>query len=207
MSKKRGLSVDEKRSRLLEVFHESGEVFVLKEVEKLGVKKGITPQSIKDILQSLIDDDLVHQEKIGSANYFWSFPSEASVLLEIEMTKTQQTLEKHRTEKRDIEERLANERTGREDSETRQEKQRQMEELDDDVHRLTTEIEAYRDHDPEVLAQLHRGVDQAKSSANRWLDNIFALQSWCRRQFPGMEGEVKKLFEQNGIQDDVDYID
>lgn len=30
------------------------------------------------VLQSLVDDDLVHSERIGASNYFWSFPAEAS---------------------------------------------------------------------------------------------------------------------------------
>lgn len=32
-------------------------------------------QTIKDINQALIDDGLVLGDKIGSANFFWSFPS------------------------------------------------------------------------------------------------------------------------------------
>jgi len=35
-------------------------------------------QAIKEVLQGLVDDDLVHQEKIGISNFFWSFPAEAS---------------------------------------------------------------------------------------------------------------------------------
>jgi hypothetical protein len=31
------------------------------------------------VVQSLVDDDMVHQEKIGISNFFWAFPSEASV--------------------------------------------------------------------------------------------------------------------------------
>lgn len=50
---------------MLEIFHESADVFVIKDVEKLSVKKGIISQAVKDVLQSLIDDDLVHCEKIG----------------------------------------------------------------------------------------------------------------------------------------------
>lgn len=29
--------------------------------------------------QALVDDDLVHQDKIGTSNFFWAFPSEAAV--------------------------------------------------------------------------------------------------------------------------------
>lgn len=80
---------------MLEIFHDTKDVFVLKvgtaevqlssdphhppqDVEKLSVKKGITLQSVKEVLQSLVDDDLVHQERIGASNFFWSFPSEAA---------------------------------------------------------------------------------------------------------------------------------
>ena len=40
-------------------------------------KKGIVMQSVKEVLQSLVDDNLVCFEKIGTSNYFWSFPSTA----------------------------------------------------------------------------------------------------------------------------------
>jgi hypothetical protein len=34
-------------------------------------------QAVKDTLQSLVDDGLVNMEKIGTSNYFWSYPSAA----------------------------------------------------------------------------------------------------------------------------------
>jgi len=34
--------------------------------------------SVKDILTSLVDDDMVDTEKIGTSVYFWAFPSKAS---------------------------------------------------------------------------------------------------------------------------------
>ena len=34
--------------------------------------------SVKDVLQSLVDDDLVDSDRIGTSNYFWAFPSKAS---------------------------------------------------------------------------------------------------------------------------------
>jgi hypothetical protein len=53
-------------------------VFLLKELEKIAPKeKGIVMQSVKEVLQSLVGDDLVDSDKIGSSVYFWSFPSKA----------------------------------------------------------------------------------------------------------------------------------
>lgn len=52
MSKRRkGVSLEEKRERLLQIYHESKEVFNLKEVEKLGAKAGIG--SIRSLSQYL----------------------------------------------------------------------------------------------------------------------------------------------------------
>lgn len=55
----------------------------LKELEKLGPKKGVISQSVKDVIQSLVDDDLVFKDKIGtsvsifdSRNINWRFASE-----------------------------------------------------------------------------------------------------------------------------------
>lgn len=45
------------------------------EVEKLAAKKGVTIQSVKEVLQGLCDDDLVCMEKVGIQNvYVMSWP-------------------------------------------------------------------------------------------------------------------------------------
>ena len=66
---------------MLQLFHEKKEFFLLKEVERLAFKeKGIVSQSVKEVLQSLVDDDMVNSDKIGSSVYFWAFPSNSLVL-------------------------------------------------------------------------------------------------------------------------------
>ena len=75
MSKRKGLSLEEKRSKLLQMYYDKGEVLNLKEVEKYGAKKGITLQTVKDVNQTLIDDNMVCTDKIGIGCYFWAFPT------------------------------------------------------------------------------------------------------------------------------------
>ncbi|BBN19155.1 hypothetical protein MPTK1_8g08290 [Marchantia polymorpha subsp. ruderalis] len=77
MSKKRGLSLEEKREQMLQIFYESQGFYQLKDLEKLGPKKGVISQSVKDVVQSLVDDDLVFKDKIGTSVYFWSLSSRA----------------------------------------------------------------------------------------------------------------------------------
>lgn len=78
MSKKRGVSAEEKRARLLELFYEKKEFFQLKDLEKLAPKeKGIVVGSVKETLQNLVDNGLVDSDKIGGSLYYWAFPSKA----------------------------------------------------------------------------------------------------------------------------------
>lgn len=42
-------------------------MFQLKELEKSGPKKGVISQSVKDVVQTLVDDDLVFKDKIGTS--------------------------------------------------------------------------------------------------------------------------------------------
>lgn len=75
--KKKGLSADEKRSVILDIYHTEKVPFNLKEIETLASKKGVVLQTIKEQNQSLVDDFLVQSDKLGASNFFWSFPSAA----------------------------------------------------------------------------------------------------------------------------------
>lgn len=74
---KRGMSLEEKREKMLEIFYETQSFYQLKDLEKLGPKKGVISQSVKDVVQNLVDDDLVFKDKVGTSVYFWSLPSHA----------------------------------------------------------------------------------------------------------------------------------
>ena len=51
----------------------------MKDLERMAPKeKGITAQSVKEVVQSLVDDSLVDTDKIGTSIYFWAFPSKAT---------------------------------------------------------------------------------------------------------------------------------
>ncbi|KAJ0616807.1 putative mnd1, HTH domain-containing protein [Helianthus annuus] len=74
-SMKRGLSLEENREKMLQIFYDSQDFYLLKELEKLCPRKGVISQSFKDVVQSLVDDDLVSKDKIGTSVYFGVFPS------------------------------------------------------------------------------------------------------------------------------------
>lgn len=67
------LSRAEKRARLLEIFHETQSFYQLKDLEQLAKEKGLNVKQVKEILQSLVDDEQVDSDRIGPSNFYWSF--------------------------------------------------------------------------------------------------------------------------------------
>lgn len=64
--KKKGLSLDDKREVMLGIVRESGDVFNLKDLERLGSKNGVVEKTVKDVVQSLVDDKFI---EVGSSLY------------------------------------------------------------------------------------------------------------------------------------------
>ena len=117
MSKKRGLSLEEKRERVLEIFHTKKDVFLLKELEKIAYKeKGVVTQSVKDVVQSLVDDDLISSDKIGSSIYYWGFPSSALVLKKNKLVDLTNNLQKCSSKLDSVRNSLNDEASGKKDT-------------------------------------------------------------------------------------------
>jgi len=205
MSKKRGLSLEEKRQKMLEIFYEKKMFFQLKELEKIAPKeKGITPMSVKEVLQSLVDDNLVDAERIGTSNYFWSYPSKA-----MHMRKRKQdqlTNDIHEVKKRmsNSDELLQQAKKGKENSDERNEVLLKLTKLKEENKSLKVELQRYQDCDPEVIKEVQIKSNEALDSANRWTDNLFAIKSWCNKKF---NIDSKTLDKQFGIPEDFDYIE
>uniref|UniRef100_A0A803NRT7 Mnd1 HTH domain-containing protein n=1 Tax=Cannabis sativa TaxID=3483 RepID=A0A803NRT7_CANSA len=121
MSKKRGLSLEEKREKILQIFYDSQDFYLLKELEKLGPKKGVITQSVKDVLQSLVDDDLVSKDKIGTSVYFWSLPSCAGNQLRNVTRKLESDLHSSKKRFAELSEQCESLKKGREASDEREE--------------------------------------------------------------------------------------
>ena len=176
------------------------------DIEKLAMKKGVVLQSIKEVLQSLVDDDFVHQDKIGISNFFWAFRGESGARLETELSRANKSLQHATAQKKAFEAEIVSSSAAQKDSEERSELAAQMSALEERQASLKRELAAYSDCDPETLAALIRGAEVAKLAANRWMDNIWSFESWAKRQMQGREVDLRKFFEESGITDKLDYV-
>ncbi|XP_076762934.1 meiotic nuclear division protein 1 homolog [Xylocopa sonorina] len=202
MSKRR-VSLDEKRIRMLQIFYEKKEFFTLKELERIAPKeKGIVMQSVKDVVQALVDDGLVRSEKIGTTIYFWTFPGENITAIEQRISEATKKIVEAEFKLQKLKEACEKEKVGKEDTEERELLLRELEELKAIEDQLKKQVAKFKDADPEVIAKLAEKAQEYKDATNVWTDNIFAIQSWCKRKFDISEDCLNKQFD---IPEDLDY--
>ncbi|KAI0332329.1 meiotic nuclear division protein 1 [Cubamyces sp. BRFM 1775] len=179
----RGLSAEEKRVKLLEIFHETKDFFQLKELEKMGPKmKGIVSQSVKEVLQSLVDDGLVQMDKIGSSNFFWSFPSQRGAMMQNRLNAVKETQASLRSQLKESQSALETEKASRPESNKRAEALDELSALKKEYAQLENELAAYGACDPVKVEEKRRAVILAKEAAVRWTDNYLVLLSHFTRQ-------------------------
>lgn len=176
----------------------------MKDLEKLVPKAtGIVTQSVKEVLQSLVDDRLVNAEKIGTSNYFWSFPSTAMQSRQNTRNALKEEVKRVQEMRQKGEAQLAEASAMREESKERDELLEKYQELEKQRSEAVKKLEIHRANDPKLLAQKRSDAEKAKLAANRWTDNIFTLQSYCANNF---SIERSQFNEQFSIPEDFDYI-
>lgn len=192
---------------MIEVFYDSQSFFQLKDLEKLGPKKGVISQSVKDVIQSLVDDDLVFKDKIGTSVYFWSLPSRAGNQLRQVRAKLESDHATLKQRESELEGKLESSKEGREDSDERQAALIELNAMEKKHKELQEEINKYADNDPAVYEAMRNATKVAHDSVNRWTDNIFALQKWCLKKFPEARDKLEELYKEVGVTEDFDYVE
>ena len=177
MSKKRGLSAEEKRTRMLDLFYEKKEFFLLKELERIAPKeKGIVSQSVKDVVQSLVDDDLVDTDKIGTSVYFWAFPSKATAVRKRKLSEAKAKLQAAEEKVKASKASLAEATKDREESQERTDMLQNLDSLKAKKAKLEGEVQKFKDCDPELIDQLKKEIQTCKDSGEFFF--ILGLQSF-----------------------------
>lgn len=202
---KRKLTVDDKKSVLLDYFHETREVFQLKELEKRASRStGIAQQGIKDILQKLLDDGLVDTCKIGSSVFYWSYPSR---------TKNEKLgkLEAFQKQLNDLDGHIEicnqelKARVMVDQNPETMEMEQKIVQLKVKHQRLLEELGNYDENDlPENWGKMRDDIKGLHDAANRWTDNVFSIKSWCKKKLNCEDSMLDKQFR---IPGDFDYLE
>lgn len=142
--------------------------------------------------QSLVDDGLVEKEKIGGANYFWSFPSKKDRLLQLQHEDCLKNIESIKTTLVDVHSKLADAKRGREEEEEDKEnnnnsigramKLQRLTRATKERFALETELETLKENDPQALADLQLELRYVTEAAHRWTDNIFSCKAYLTKK-------------------------
>ncbi|KAL1664727.1 Mnd1 family-domain-containing protein [Schizophyllum commune] len=168
----RGLSAEEKRVKMLEIFHETKDFFQLKELEKIAPKtKGIVSQSVKEVVQSLVDDGLVQSDKIGSSNSRLSIAQAKRAEAAQQLKEVRASVEEERASRRETVRRSDADSCNTSNPprlEERRAKLGKLAWLKQHQATLQTELSAYGTCDPIKVEEMKRAVTLAQEAAIRW---------------------------------------
>ncbi|KAI9229145.1 MAG: meiotic nuclear divisions 1 [Piptocephalis tieghemiana] len=196
----KGVSAAEKKTRLLALFHESKDVYQLKDLEKIAPKaKGIVQQSVKDVLQQLVDEGAVTCEKIGTSNYYWSFPSASIQALRTKVAEQEEENASASDQLEALQKEIAALKELQEDTCLRD-----LEEAKEMHRNLQAQLAKYSECDPAALDRMVHDTESARKEANLWTENIWVIQSYCRNKFMLEPRDFARNFQ---LGDDFDVID
>jgi len=203
MGPKKGKSLEEKREALLKIYHDTKQPFNLKEIEKAGSAAGVVQQVIKEVNQSLADDNLIQSDKIGAGVFFWSFPSKELQTRLVKKEALELALQRSEASVTAMQEAKQRAEAGR-GSTDRPTKMARLQELAEEANRCTSVLEVNLQNDPDEVRRIQKAGDKLKDSANRWVDNTYAVKSFLTKKKGMASREVDKYL---GIDDNFDYFE
>ncbi|KAM0686015.1 Meiotic nuclear division protein 1 [Conglomerata obtusa] len=202
MAKK--LKAEEKCQIMLRLFHIKRDFFHLKDIEKYSIKAGITPQTVKETLQTLVDDNLVTQEKLGTSNYYWSFAKdEGRALLEDRDSLNEECASQMKLLK-ELRDKFESEKDGRENDSERGKLIDGLRAVNDVLDEQRMSMKKYAECDPRVYLEKQEEVKKVKAEINKLTDGIFCMQSYVCDKFGMARTDFNKNFD---IDEEMDYVE
>eukprot|EP01032_Pedospumella_encystans_P021635 gene21635-24534_t len=202
--KRKGLSAEEKRNVILGIYHDRKEPFNLKEIETIASKMGVVQQTVKDMNQSLVDDFLVFSDKIGSANFFWSFPSKAYQDQNVRKDNLVSARGQIQQNIESAKEQIVQARADRSHP-SRNRMMAELANLKKEEEHLDGQLEQLKVNDPEEIRRVEKLALINKAAADRWTDNIWQIKTYLTKK-KGMAGkEADKLLHIDSSFDYVEY--
>ncbi|KAI8461733.1 meiotic nuclear division protein 1 [Phakopsora pachyrhizi] len=176
-----GLSEEEKSLRTIEFFNKSNSFFTVKDLIKwLPKTEGIVTQSVEETIKSLIDDDLIRSEKIGTTNIIWSFRSDQSnkTLKDFEKLKTE--VKALRCSNSELDQIVSRLELDRSKSDEGQDNLREIKMLKRDINEIKLKLQQFRKSDPTLIKDKIKLCNDYKQGLEIWTDNLMNLMSYCK---------------------------
>lgn len=160
---------------------------------------------VKEYVQALVDDNKIRMEKIGSMNWYWSFPSDERRKQENAMEKLAKDVERLRKTVRELESEVekkaaALQPNGAVDDEFREKERAEREALMKQKLSLTEEVKKLKAQEDIQHASGVAGIERKKHDIQMnkqmtamWTDNIYILEQYLMKLAGGDRDLVDKI--------------
>ena len=171
-------------------------MYTLKELEKIGPKLGVVSQSVKEVVTSLADDNLIETDKIGVSVYFWCFPAKERIKLEKECDDLKIRIEASKTELLSLENKLKELEKKCPETQERAELEQKYEAAKEEHIELENKIKVNSAYSFSAFKEMEEKIEKAKALANVYTDNIFECISMLKKKRPDLtETDIYNHFE------------
>lgn len=145
-----------------------------------------------DYLQTLVDENKVRCEKIGSGNWYWSFPSADKILKQKLLNEAQSTHDKANALVQDLRSKIAEKAIKLEEEEedmldhpgeSREDVMAAKAEMEKELKELQRELATYSDSDP---TEVERKKEEARmwfKEADECSDQISSIENWFKKEY------------------------
>ena len=171
----------------------SGTCHTARDLERaLPGAAGVHAAAAKDYVQALVDDGLATAERIGAANWFWSFASEERVRREgvrervgEERGRLAAVVEGLRGEVEELERKRGEEDGGMGAGCEREALVERQAALNVELEGLRAELAAYSEHDPVEMEKRKGLALQKRIEAEAATEKILCVEAWFKKQVGG----------------------
>ncbi|KAF2474819.1 meiotic nuclear division protein 1, partial [Lindgomyces ingoldianus] len=191
-----------KQALILAWFHKTAIAHSIKDLEKaLPSVASINGMQVKDYLQSLSDDNKIRVEKIGSGNWYWSFPIDEKKAKETALEKAQDEYNKASATVTELQAKVDEAGAAREDDEDmllgtggdRKTLITKRADLTKELENLRMELAAYSEQDPVEMDRMNAETQQFKNDAEKWTDQILSMEGWLKGQTGGDKEQMSSI--------------
>jgi hypothetical protein len=166
----------------------------------------VNGMSVKEYVQALTDDEMIHSEKIGSGNWYWSFPSEAKKKKEGDLAKAQEEYDKANTTVSELQAKVDQASAAQAEDEgllagtggDRRALVTKHEELLKEAEKLRAELAAYSEFDPVELDKKMEDTRRSRAAAEKFTEHIYCMERWVKERIPDRESQVVVLMDLYG---------
>lgn len=140
--------------------------------------------TVKDVVQTLLDDNLVETDKIGAGNFLWSLPSKGRQNLITRLENLKSILMEQKTQKKALAQFIENQVKDKPDSSERTQKLQELKKLTEDLKTAQKTKDSLKSCTKQYYDECCQSLKSAQDLANQYTDNIFMAKSFLQSKMP-----------------------